>query len=356
MELGFDADRLAVMQVDLDLHGYSDEEAKIFFRRLLERVPNLPEVTSATLAGRLPLTTNINATGIYIDGHQQTPDDKPFIVDQTRVAPDYFRTMGVALVRGRDFSAVDEEDSPPVAIVNEALANLYWPGEDPIGKTFHTDGLDGPTTEIIGVSNTYKVRTVGEEPRPYVHFALSQQSSTNVNLLVRTNGDPATAVSTLRQEMLSMDPDLIFLEADTMPNVNAVTLLPVRMGAVLVGVFGLLGMVLASVGLYGVVAYSVSRRTHEIGLRMALGAETSNVLGMVVKQGMLVAMVGVALGLAGAAAVSRVLSSVLYDVSPIDPLSFGVAALLLLSVALAANLIPALRAARVSPVTALRYE
>jgi putative ABC transport system permease protein len=156
--------------------------------------------------------------------------------------------------------------------------------------------------------------------------------------------------------MLSMDPDLIFLEADTMPNVNAVTLLPVRMGAVLVGVFGLLGMVLASVGLYGVVAYSVSRRTHEIGLRMALGAETSNVLGMVVKQGMLVAMVGVALGLAGAAAVSRVLSSVLYDVSPIDPLSFGVAALLLLSVALAANLIPARRAARVSPVTALRYE
>ncbi len=356
MELGFDADRLAVMQVDLGLHGYSDEEAKIFFRRLLERVPNLPEVTSATLAGRLPLTTNINATGIYIDGHQQTPDDQPFIVDQTRIAANYFRTMGIPLVRGRDFSEVDEEDAPAVAIVNEALANLYWPGEDPIGKTFHTDGLNGPTTEIVGVSGNYKVRTVGEEPRPYVHFALSQQSSTNVNLLVRTHGDPATAVGNLRQGMLSMDPDLIFLKADTMPNVTAVMLLPVQMGAVLVGVFGLLGMVLASVGLYGVVAYSVSRRTHEIGLRMALGAETSNVLGMVVKQGMLVALVGVALGLAGAAAVSRVLSSVLYDVSPIDPLSFGAAALLLLGVALAANLIPARRAARVSPVTALRYE
>jgi putative ABC transport system permease protein len=156
--------------------------------------------------------------------------------------------------------------------------------------------------------------------------------------------------------MLAMDPDLVFLEADTMPNVTAVALLPVRMGAVLVGVFGLLGMLLAAVGLYGVITYSVSRRTHEIGVRLALGAEASNVLGMVVKQGMVVALVGVILGLAGAAAVSRVLSSVLYDVSPIDPLSFGSASLLLLGIALVANIIPAQRAARVDPVTALRYE
>jgi predicted permease len=356
IDVGFDADRLAVMAIDLDLHGYSEERGKVFYRELMERVSTLPEVTSAALALRLPLFVDLSMTGIYIEGHQQTPDDPAIVVDRTRVGPGYFKTMGIPLIRGRDFNEADSEDGLGVVIITEAMGRRYWPGENPIGKRFHTEGLDGPAFEIIGMARDHKVRTVGEEPRPYVYFALRQGYSSYARLVARTTGDPATVVQNLRQEMLSMDPDLIFLEADTMRSMIQVSLLPVRMGAVLVGVFGLLGMMLAAVGLYGVIAYSVSRRTHEIGLRIALGAETSHVLTMIIKQGMVVALVGVALGLAGAAAVSRVLSSVLYEISPFDPLSFSAAALLLLGVAMLANYIPARRAARVDPVIALRYQ
>jgi predicted permease len=356
MEVGFDADRLAVMGINLDLHGYSEVRGKFFSRQLLERIRALPEVASATLATRLPVTVDLSMTGVYIEGHQQSPDDQPYLVDHTHVGPGYFRTYGIQLVQGRDFDDTDTDDSPQVAIINEAMARTYWPGENTIGKRFHTDGLDGPAIEIVGVCRDYNVRTIGEEPRPYIHWARSQNYHSSSNLVVRTNGDPATMVGHLRQEMLSMEPDLVFTEADTMPSLIEVTLLPVRMGAALIGLFGILGMMLASVGLYGVIAYSVSRRTHEMGLRIALGAETGDVLKLVLRQGMIVVAVGIVLGLAGAAAVSRVLSSVLYGVSAVDPVSFGAAVAVLVSVAALANYIPAKRATRVDPVIALRYE
>jgi putative ABC transport system permease protein len=262
------------------------------------------------------------------------------------------------LIHGRDFNETDTADAARVAIINEAMARTYWPGENPVGKRFSTEELGGPTAEIVGVCRDYKVRTIGEEPRPYLHWARSQNYSSTAHLVVRTSSDPtatATTVGHLRREASSMEPDLI-LEADTMSSLIRVTLLPVRMGAVLIGFFGILGMLLAAVGLYGVIAYSVSRRTHEMGLRMALGAETSDVTKMVIKRGMVIALVGVVFGLASASAVSQLLSSVLYGINAIDPISFGGAAVLLLSVALLANYIPARRAARVDPVVALRYE
>jgi predicted permease len=355
-EVGFDADRLAVMGINLDHHGYSEETGKVFNRQLLERIRALPEVASAALATRLPVTLDLSMSGIYIEGHQQSPDDQPYVVDHTYVGPGYFATFGIQLLQGRDFDNRDTDDSPQVAVINETMARTYWPGEDPVGKRFHADGLDGPPIEIVGVCRDYNVRTIGEEPRPYIHWALSQTYHSTSRLVVRTNGDPSAMVGHLRQEMLAMEPDLVFIEADTMPMLIEVTLLPVRMGAVLIGLFGILGMILASVGLYGVIAYSVSRRTHEMGLRIALGAETGDVLKLVLQQGMVVVGVGIVLGLAGAAAVSRVLSSVLYGVSAVDPVSFGAAVAVLVSVAALANYIPAKRATRVDPVIALRYE
>lgn len=355
IDVGFDIDRLAVMAVDLGFQSYSDEQAEGFYRRLIDRVEAMPGIRSAALVQRLPLSTSVSATGLYIEGHQQTPDDRPFIVYQTAVGPHYFRTMGVPLLEGRDFNESDTEDSPRTAIVNETLARRYWPGETAVGKRFHQEGLDGPECEIIGVSRDYKVGTLGEAPRPYVHFARAQDPSTFANLVARTDGDPAVAVENLRREMLAMDPNLVFMEADTLRSIAAVTLLPVRLGALLVGVFGALGLLLAAIGLYGVIAFSVSRRTHEIGMRMALGAEARDVLGLILRQGMAVALVGVAVGTASAAALSRFLSSVLF-VSPVDPVSFAAPSILLLSVALSANYIPAHRAARADPVVALKHE
>jgi putative ABC transport system permease protein len=272
------------------------------------------------------------------------------------VASDYFRTFGVPLVKGRDFNEADTEDAPRVAIINETMAHMYWPEKDPIGQRFHTEGLDGPTTEIVGVCRDYNVRTVGEAPRPFLHSPRSQRYNSFANIVVRTSGDPAAMVGSLRREFLELDSDLMFIDADAMPKLIEVTLLPVRMGAVLIGLFGILGMMLAAVGLYGVIAYSVARRTHELGLRMALGAKTADVIQMVIRQGMFMTLVGVVTGLMGAAVVSRVLSSQLYGVSALDPMSFGLAALLLVGVALFANYIPARRAAKVDPVIALRYE
>jgi predicted permease len=353
-DVGFELDRLAVVSIDLGLHEYSEERSKVFYRRLQERLGALPQVDSVALTQRLPLTVEISMTGVSIDGHQQSPDDDAFIIDYARVGPNYFRTLGISLVDGRDFNAADVE-GPPVAIINETMARTYWPDQSPVGQSYHRDGLDGPTVEIIGVCQDYDVRTVGDK-RSYLHTALNQQEFTRASVVVRTPGDPSTMVGRLRQELLAMEPNLIFLEADSMTQIAEVALLPVSLGAILIGAFGVLGMILAAVGLYGVIAYSVSRRSHEIGLRMALGAETGEVLKMVIGQGMAIATVGVALGLAGGAAVSGVLSKALYGVSPIDPASFGAAAILLLSVALVANFVPAKRATRIDPIIALRYE
>jgi predicted permease len=353
-DVGFELERLAVVAIDLGLHDYSDERSKVFYRSMQERLEALPQVDSVTLTQRLPVTVEISMTGVFIDGHQQSPDDDAFILDYTRVGPNYFRTLGIPLIEGRDFNTADAE-GPPVAIINETMARTYWPDQNPVGQRYHTDSLDGPTVEIVGVCRDYDVRTVGDK-RPYLHQALNQQEFTRASVVVRTPGDPSTMVGRLRKELLAMEPNLIFLEANPMTKIIEVTLLPVSLGAVLIGTFGVLGMILAAVGLYGVIAYSVARRSHEIGLRMALGAETKEVLKMVIKQGMVIAAIGVALGLLGGAAVSRVLSVALYGVNPIDPWSFGAAAILLLSVALLANYIPAKRATRIDPIIALRYE
>jgi predicted permease len=354
-DLGFDPSGIASLSFDLGMNNYSEEEVEAFQPQMVERLKELPGVEAVSLAVRMPLAPDINMEGVRIPGHHR-PDDDPTPIDSTYVDDSYFHVMGVPVVEGRGFDANDREGSPSVVIVNQAMAKRYWPNESALGKHLYTEGFEGPSFEIVGVARDHKVRTVGEEPRPYIHFAWAQSPSVLTTVMVRVSGRADAALPILEREILAMNPEIVFTERATAQEVVDVTLLPTRAGAGLLGAFGALALVLAAVGLYGVIAYSVSRRTREVGLRMALGARGSDVIRMILSSGMRLTLVGVAIGAVASAILAKVLEAYLYGVSSVDPVAYLAAALMLLAVAGAANLIPALRASRVSPMTALRYE
>jgi predicted permease len=354
-DLGFDPSGIASLAFDLGMNNVSLEEAEAFQRRMVERLEGLPGVEAVSQSIRMPLAPDINMEGVQIPGHHR-PDDEPTAIDSTYVDADYFRVVGVPIVEGRAFDANDREGSPGVIIVNQAMAERYWPNESALGKRIYTEGFDGPSFEIVGVARDHKVRSVGEEPRPYIHFAWAQSPSTLTAVMVRVSGRADAALPLLEREILAMNPEIVFTERTTAQEVVDVTLIPTRAGAGLLGAFGALALALASVGLYGVIAYSVSRRTREVGLRMALGARGSDVVRMILSSGMRLTLLGVAIGALASAFLARVLEAYLYGVSSIDPVAYLGAALVLTAVAVSANLIPALRASRVSPMSALRYE
>jgi len=353
IDLGFDADNTAMIEMQLDMIGYEDEQADAFQRQYLERVRALPGVEAAALTQRFPLTASVSVTGIYLPGVHDDPEDDPYMADEAITGPGYFAALDVAVVEGRDFSPQDTPETPRVAIVNRAMAQAYWPGESALGKRFRT-GFEGDDYEVVGVVADYKVRTVGEEPRPYVHLARTQRRSTYAMVVARSSGDPEQLAGMLRDELRAMEPDLASGGSTVRESVE-VSLLPVTLGAKMLTGFGLLATALASVGLYGVIAYSVSRRVREIGIRIALGADRAGVINLVVRRGMLLAAAGVVIGLAGAALLSGLLSSVLYGIGALDPPAFAGAAAALLAVAFIANYIPARRAARIDPLSALRH-
>jgi predicted permease len=355
IDLGFDTERLGIITLNLEENRYETERAKLFYQQTLERIRSLPNVESVTAGTRFPLEMNWNLTEIWVDGHELTPDeDSPFDVDITMVDEDYFRTMDIPLLEGRPFRRSDTSESAPVVIVNEALARRFWPDESAIGRRIRR--RDGTTYEIIGVVSNYKVRTAGEEDRPYLHFARTQVFNRYGSIVFKTSGDPAVQLETVRRELLAMDPDLLIMEATTMEERLSVALFTVRTGGRLLSGFSLLSVLLAAVGLYGLIAYWVNQRTREIGIRMALGANRDSILGFVVKRGMILAGIGILLGLGGALALTRLLATALYGIHPLDPLTFAVSCVFLLAVAFFANAVPAWRAARVDPVTALHYE
>jgi len=354
IELGFDADNTARIDMQLDMLGYEDEQADVFQRQYLERVRALPQVEAAALTQKLPLGADISITGIFIPGVHEGPDDEGEMADEAVVGPGYFETLAVPLIQGRDFTDSDTPDTPLVAIVNETMARTFWPGESVVGKRFRTS-FDGDEYEIVGMSADHKVRTLGEEPRALVHKARTQRRSTYAIVVARTAGDSSALAGTLRDELEAMAPDLPSRPSTVRESVD-VTLMPVTLGALMLAGLGLLATMLAALGLYGVIAYSVSRRVREIGIRIALGADRFGVIKLVVGRGMALAAVGVGVGALGAAALSGLLGSFLYGVSALDPLSFAGAAMLLLGVAFLANYLPARRAARVDPLVALRSD
>jgi macrolide transport system ATP-binding/permease protein len=354
-DVGFKTDGLAIIGMDLENVGYSRERGQQFYRIALDRLRGVPGVQQAAVASRLPFSLNFNVEQIWVPGFHQ-PGDRGTPTHNARVSAEYFETVGVPLLEGRLFTESDTPDSPPVLVVNDTLAHRYWPNQSAIGKRIRLRDDGGPLFEIVGVVASHKVQTVGEADKPYMHFAYSQQPTLYQEMIVRGRGDADALLATVRRELLALEPELLFLGGQTMDTQIAATLYPMRVGATLLAGAGIVAMVLAAVGLYGVIAYSVARRTREIGIRMALGAARSSVLALIMRQGLTVAATGLLVGCLVAFLAVRVLSGALYGISAADPVAWCSAAVLLLAVAALANVIPARRAARVEPTTALRTD
>jgi macrolide transport system ATP-binding/permease protein len=352
IEAGFEPSRVVLMSFDLGLNNYKQPEAKDFYDRLLERVRTLPSVEAASLARATPLDGN--RLGI---GDERVEDYHPF-GDFNLVAPDYFRALSIPLLRGRDFTSTDVAHGLPVVIVNNAFVRRYWPGQDALGKRIFQQKDDSVPAEVVGVVETTRSRTLGDSPRPALYFPITQkpEMALALTLSVRTGLEPAATIALLRELVKSLDASVPVFGVRTLAQQKDGSLALQRMAATLLSGFGVLALMLASLGIYGVLAYSVSRRTREIGVRMALGAQVADVLGLVLRQGFGLVMVGMALGLASAFAATRLLRSFLYEVKPLDPLTFGSVVLLLAFVALLACWLPARRAAKVDPMVTLRCE
>ncbi len=324
--------------------------------RALERVEALPGVRSASVTARAPLAVNFWANDLMVEGHQQAPDEDPYLLDITLIDEHYFDLLGVPILRGRGIQAADEGDAPRVAVVSAAFARRYWPGDEAVGKWIRRNTLDGEEYRIVGVSADYKVRSVTEQPRPMVHFSRYQRGLGFGSLLFLTDGDAARLLPEVTRAIRELDPRIAFFESSTLASNTQITLSPLEMGASLVSIFGFLTMVLAAVGLYGIVAHSVAVRRKEFGIRMALGATSGEILRGVMRRGLTLTAAGAALGAAGAFLLTRALSDALFGVSSFDASAFLGAFLVIALVSGAANALPAVRAARVDPMIILRQE
>jgi predicted permease len=353
VDLGYDPYHIAHLSLPLEMNGYDAARGTVLVEAGKRRLEALPEVRAVGLASRLPQSMNNNGFGIFIDGHPTTLADRPIILDGASVDEDYFAALDLRIVAGRALEPGDREHGRRVAVVTRTMAARYWPGQDALGQTFRIS-REGALYEIVGITEDYKVDTPGESPKPYLHIPLPRQL-TFANYLVRTTTPAAGLVPMLERELRQLDGDLVFFETGTLADLAALRLLPIRLGAWLIGLFGLLAVLLSALGLYGVIAFSVSRRVREIGIRKALGAETTGVVALVLRRGMLLVAAGGALGALLAAAGARLLSSFLF-VDAFDPLSFAIAFLVLAGFAGFAHWMPARRAARVDPMVALRGE
>jgi predicted permease len=355
MRPGFNPENAVALSFDVGLQGYDEQRGRAFQKQVLARAQEAPGVRSAALVYNLPLSLNFNNTTIYVEGQPAASSSQLPSAIPNYVSPGYFRTMEIGL-RGRDFTEQEDKKESRVAIVNETFARRFFPNQDPIGKRFNYDGPNEPFWEVIGVAADGKYESLGERAKPAFYRPVLRDYTTSVTLVARTGGDPQTVIAALRREMQQLDATLPLYDVKTLTEHLDVPLFPARMAAAVLGSFGALALVLAAVGIYGVMSYVVAGRTREIGVRMALGAQAADVLRLIVGQGMALAFIGLALGLAAALGTARLLTSLLYGVSPADPVTFAGVALLLAAVAFIACYVPARRATKVDPMVALRYE
>ena len=345
---GFGSEPTALMQFNIPADKYSEAEAVLLIKRLEERIARVAGVQAVGVTGNLHLNTlNTQTTGINVEGHQPPPGDDSFMIDRTRVDPGFFAAAGISITRGRNFDDNDRLGSPRVVIINQVMADRFWPGQDPVGRTFRSDSV----FTIIGVASNAKIRSLGEQPRSFIYYPYSQEPTYFMTLLARTSGSAEAAVPQVLAAAREVDPDLIIIDAKTMQRHLAIMLLPARMGAVIFGAFATLALVLALVGVYGVVSYAVSRRLREVGIRMSLGARPNEMVRLLMRSGFTLVGIGGVIGIAIALLTARVLTSVLYGIEPIDPLTFTVGPALLLAVGALAAWIPARRASKVNPAT-----
>jgi predicted permease len=353
LDPGFEPREMLIASVDLLPNGYTPDTGRQFHRRLTEAVNGLPGIDAFALGRRVPLGIGgTSSTGVTVDGYTPRPDEEVVILYNV-VGPRYFETMKIAVRAGREFEPQDTRDTRPVLIVNETMAARYWAGRDAVGGRVRIGKDD---YEVVGVAGDSKYGQINETPRPYMYLAIDQNFVSTAVLHVRSATPAATLLPAIRDVVRTLDPNLPIFDARTLDEHLRGGVFAQRMGANLLGLMGILAVVLAAIGLYGVIAYAVSQRTQEMGIRLALGAAPEDVLKMVLRQGMVITSIGLVVGLGLAFAVTGFMRSLLPGIEPRDPITFIGVPLLLMVIAVVAALIPARRAGAVDPVVALRYE
>jgi putative ABC transport system permease protein len=356
MNLGFNPDQVLTVNLSLSRFRYPEERQQVaFYQEALARLQSVPGVQSAAATTGLPLTVDLSGSDFRIEGRPEPEAGKEMIIHTRSVSPGYFKTLGISLVKGRDFSDRDKSDAPGAAIINNDLARIYFPSEDPIGKRI-TFNEGKSWLSIVGIIGDVKQLGLDSNADPEVYFPYLQATSPRVSIVVRTASDPLSMTAAVKSQIQAIDKDLPITNAKTMQQLLAESISGRRFNMLLLAIFATVSLALAIVGIYGVMSYAVSQRTQEIGIRMALGAQAIDVLKLVVKNGMSLALIGVALGLAGAFALTRLLASLLFQVTPTDGATFSGVAICLIVVALLACYIPARRATKVDPLVALRNE
>jgi predicted permease len=357
-DVGFDPRGLATISLDTDMVRYNSERSEVFWREALARVRAIPGVQSAGFATpSLPFAFNFSTSEIRPDSRTYTEGQRGESIENTMISATYLETLGVPIVEGRAIAETDVAGSPEVVVINQTMARTYWPNESAVGHTLQElNGSQTRTYRIVGVAANHKQHGVLERAAPFVFFAENQRPNPYKILIARTDGAAEALLLAMRRELLALEPGLVFMANSTMEQNMGASLLPARVGAMLAAAFGGLGTLLAAIGLYGVIAFSVARRTREIGIRMAVGARPAAVLSLVMRQGFVIVAAGLAIGLLAAAGAASTLRGLLYGITPFDAVAWGMAIAAMIAAAALANFIPARRAMRVDPMTALRIE
>jgi len=356
---GIDVENVLVAEVSLPESRYEEPAARsAFFTRLLDRMRSEPGVVSAATAYTVPMGPGGWQNGFHVEGEPPEEGGQYSFAEVNSVSTDYFRTMGIPLLRGREFTRQDDAEAPPVVIVGEEMANRYWPGEDPVGKRLKWGSYESGNDwmEVVGVAGEVKVNGVLHNVLPQLYIPHWQDNDTGYYLVLKTRQNPLDLAETVRRTVLDLDPNQPLASVNTLEGYARETTRSSELLAILMGLFSAAAVLLAGVGIYGVMAQTTAERRHEIGVRVALGARNDQVMGMVFRQGLVTAGLGVVIGLGLAAALGRLMSNQLYQISVLDPVTFLATPILVLAVAMTANLLPARRATKVDPVRALQAE
>jgi predicted permease len=354
---GFETDNVAMMSFNVGRLGYEQPRGEQFFTEVEEKIAGIPGVESSTLTTNVPLFTGVGLMRtVLVEGRDPEAENNAVLTPVCTIGNNYFKTLGIPIISGRAVSERDRQGSLYAVIINEIMAKRFWPDENAIGQRFHFFGQDDLIREVVGIAKDSKYGTVGEEPQPYVYIPRLQNYRPGMSVVIRTSGSVEPVMATVRNELQQLDRNLPITNVQTTMQIMQQGLWPARMAAGLLGVLGLLALLLASIGIYGVMSYTVGQRNREIGIRMALGARQSEVLRLFMKQGLLLVAIGVGIGLVLAGFMSRAIASLLYDLNPMDFPTFALTTLVLAIVALLASFIPARRATAVDPIVVLRYE
>ncbi len=353
---GINVDRVLTVPLNLGLLRYKETDGQNFYSNLLSRVAAQPGVESVSIVRFPQLGFSFAQFEVFTEDRNNGQPDEGGSTGFNVVGPGYFTTMQTPLLRGRDFTEADRQGAPGVVVINATLASMLWNGADPLGKRISLTGPKGPFLEIVGVTRDGKYRSLGESPQPYVYQPVFQSYDPKMTMVIRTTGEPLSVTAAVREQIRILDPNLPVSDIKTLRDQLNFSLFPSRIAALTLGGFGVLALILAAIGIYGVVSYAVARRTHEIGIRIALGAKELSVLRLVIREGLFVVAVGLVVGLSLALVTTRLIEGFLYGVAATDAITFLTVPIVLGVVAVLASYLPARRATKVDPLVALRYE